>query len=91
MVCTCENLSHFCKNSPQVIDRMLWTFYSTHSATQTYGFLDHCTVVFYMDRTGSTGFFTDAAADAADRTDSSGIFAFIFVGAFNNNGIGTVM
>ena len=44
-----------------------------------------------MDRTGSTGFFTDAAADAADRTDSSGIFAFIFVGTFNSNGIGTVV
>ena len=33
----------------------------------------------------------DAAADTADRTDSSGIFAFIFVGTFNNNGIGAVM
>ena len=44
-----------------------------------------------MDRAGSTGLFADAAADAADRTDSSGIFAFIFVGAFNNNGIGAVM
>ena len=75
----------------QVMDNVSWAFHCAHTTAQTYGFLDHCTVVFYMDRTSSTGFFTDAAADAADRTDSSGIFAFIFVGAFNNNGIGTVM
>ena len=44
-----------------------------------------------MDSAGSTGLFADAAADAADRTDASCVFAFIFVGTFNSNGVGTVM
>ena len=39
----------------QVMDNVSWAFHCAHTTAQTYGFLDHCTVVFYFYRTGCAG------------------------------------
>jgi hypothetical protein len=44
-----------------------------------------------MNSTGSTCLFADSAADAADRTDISCIFAFILVRTFYSNGISAIV
>ena len=47
---------------------MSWAFHCAHTTAQTYGFLDHCTVVFYFYRTGCAGLLADSTADTADVT-----------------------
>ena len=75
----------------QVMDNVSWAFHCAHTTAQTYGFLDHCTVVFYFYRTGCAGLLADTAANAADRTDLSGVFAILSVRTANHNVIGTLM
>ena len=61
-------LTYFCQYSMQVMDNVSWAFHCAHTTAQTYGFLDHCTVVFYFYRTGCAGLLADSAADTADVT-----------------------
>ena len=59
-----------------------------YALRERYPIDDNCKPI---EKYGSLGLFADAAADTADGTDTSCVFAFIFVGTFNSNGIGTVV
>ena len=86
-----NNLSDCCKYPSQVIDRMPWTFHSTHTAAQAHGFLNHCTVINHFDCACCTGLLTDSAADAADFTLFLCFCTFFLIGTFYNNVIGAFM
>ena len=70
---------------------MPWTFYSTHTAAQTHGFFDYCTVINHSDCTCCTGLLTDSTADAAGFTLFLCFRTFFLIGAFYHYIIGTFM
>lgn len=70
---------------------MTRTFGQTHAAAQTVLFIDHGTVVLYLDRICGTVFGTNPAADTADTAFLTGGSALIVIGAFDDNVIGTFM
>ena len=75
----------------QVMDNVSWAFHCAHTTAQTYGFLDHCTVVFYFYRTGCAGLLADSTTDATDFTLFLCLSTFLSVGTFYYNVIGTFM
>ena len=84
-------LTYFCQYSPQVMDNVSWTFHCAHTTAQTYGFLDHCTVVFYFYRTGCAGLLADSAADTTDVTLFLCFCPFFLIGTFYHNVVCTLM
>ena len=70
---------------------MSWAFHCAHTTAQTYGFLDHCTVVFYFYRTGCAGLLADSAADTADVTLLLCFCTFFLIGTFYHNVVCTLM
>ena len=75
----------------QVMDNVSWAFHCAHTTAQTYGFLDHCTVVFYFYRTGCAGLLADSTANTAYLTLFFCLSSFAFVRTFDYNIIGTFM
>ena len=75
----------------QVMDNVSWAFHCAHTTAQTYGFLDHCTVVFYFYRTGCAGLLADSAADTADVTLLLCFCTFFLIGTFYHNVVCTLM
>ena len=73
------------------MDNVSWAFHCAHTTAQTYGFLDHCTVVFYFYRTGCAGLLADSAADTADVTLLLCFCTFFLIGTFYHNVIGAFM
>ena len=73
----------------QVMDNVSWAFHCAHTTAQTYGFLDHCTVVFYFYRTGCAGLLADSTADTADVTLLLCFCTFFLIGTFYHNVCGT--
>ena len=75
----------------QVMDNVSWAFHCAHTTAQTYGFLDHCTVVFYFYRTGCAGLLADSTADTADVTLllCFSEFTFIYTGFTSDTSICT--
>ena len=70
---------------------MSWAFHCAHTTAQTYGFLDHCTVVFYFYRTGCAGLLADSTADTADVTLLLCFCTFFLIGTFYHNVVCTLM
>ena len=75
----------------QVMDNVSWAFHCAHTTAQTYGFLDHCTVVFYFYRTGCAGLLADSTADTADVTLLLCFCTFFLIGTFYHNVVWTLM
>lgn len=75
----------------QVMDNVSWAFHCAHTTAQTYGFLDHCTVVFYFYRTGCAGLLADSTADTADVTLLLCFCTFFLIGTFYHNVVCTLM
>ena len=79
------------EDPPQVVDDMAGTFDCAHTTAQADALVDDSAVLRHPDRTGGTGFLTDAAANAAGRTLFPGRRALVFVRAFDYNIVGTLM
>lgn len=75
----------------KVMDNVSWAFHCAHTTAQTYGFLDHSTVVFYFYRTGCTGLLTDSTADTADVTLFLCFCTFFLIGTFYHNVVCALM
>ena len=70
---------------------MTRTLNHAHATAETDRFINHCTVLCYLDSTSCAGLLTDTAADAAGQADLSGFFAILSVRTTNHNIIGTFM
>ena len=67
------------------------TFDHTHTAAEADRFINHCAVVCHFNGPCCTGLLANTAADTADRTDLSGLFALLLVGTANHDKIRTFM
>lgn len=70
---------------------MSWAFYRAHAAAQAIFFVDNSTIILYLNGSGCTGAFADAAADAADLAFLTGLSTLILIGAFYGDVVRTFM
>ena len=80
MMLVCQNASEVDNGSARALDRAL-------PAGQAVIFVDVRKIFTDRDRSGRTDLFTDAAADAGNLAVFAGVFAQVFVGALDDDGV----